>query len=373
MEIKPFTINIPQAALDDLQKRLEHTRWPDGLLANDSDAWAYGVPQSYVQRLAAYWQEGYDWRRWEARINAYPQFTTEIDGQNIHFLHVRSPEPDALPLILTHGWPGTFMEYFDVIAMLTNPTAHGGQASDAFHVVIPSLPGFGFSGPTHEPGWNRDRIARAWITLMHRLGYDAYGAVGNDAGSFISPQVGRFDQDHVVGVHVTQLFSFPSGDPDEFDRLSPEDVQALERLQWFNENKSAFNTLQSQQPQTLAFALQDSPAGLLAWNGQLFGEDVDDDFTLTNLAIYWFTGTSASAARLYYEDAHTQHATEPTTAPTGVAIFANDFRTFRVFAERDHQNLIHWSEFDQGGHNAAHQVPELLAGDVRAFFRELRP
>lgn len=369
MELQPFTINVPQAALDDLRDRLARTRWPDELPGVE---WSYGVPLSYVKRLADYWRTGYDWRAWEAKINAYPQFTTEIDGQNIHFLHVRSPEPDALPLILTHGWPGTFMEYFNTIERLTNPRAHDGDPADAFHVVVPSIPGFGFSGPTHEKGWNRNRVAKAWVELMHGLGYSRYGAVGNDGGSFISPQVGRFDSDHVVGVHVTQIFSFPSGDPAEFTKLSPEDMKALEHLQWFNENLSAFNKLHSQQPQTLAFALLDSPVGLLAWNGQLFGDGVDDDFILTNVTIYWLTGTAASSARFYYEDAHTDHPTEPTTTPIGLAMFGNDFRTFRVFAERDHKNLIHWSEYDQGGHYASHQVPDLLVGDVRKFFHQLR-
>jgi pimeloyl-ACP methyl ester carboxylesterase len=370
MTVQPFTIAIPQAELDDLRERLARTRWPDEL---PGVGWSYGVPLSYVQRLADYWRSGYDWRAWEARLNAYPQFTTEIDGQNIHFLHVRSPEPDALPLILTHGWPGSIVEYLDVIGPLSDPRARGGDPADAFHLVIPSLPGFAFSGPTHETGWNRYRTARAWATLMARLGYTRYGAVGNDAGSFVSPELGRIDPEHVVGVHVTQIFSFPSGDPAELADLTSEEQRELETLQWFYQNKMSFNTLMSQQPQTLAFALLDSPVGLLAWNGQLLGEDLDDDFALTNVMLYWLTGTAGSAARFYYEDAHsTERPTEPTTIPIGVAAFGGDFSGIRRFAHRDHKTIVSWNVYEQGGHFAAHKVPDLLVGDVRGFFRRVR-
>jgi epoxide hydrolase len=369
MTIHPFTIAIPQAALDDLRERLARTHWPDELPGVD---WNYGVPLDYVRRLAEHWRTSYDWRVWEARLNAYPQFTTEIDGQNIHFLHVRSAEPDAFPLILTHGWPGSVVEYLDVIDPLTNPRAYGGEAADAFHLVIPSLPGFGFSGPTHETGWNRYRTARAWATLMARLGYTRYGAVGNDAGSFVNPELGRHDPEHVVGVHVTQIFSFPSGDPAELDDLTPEEQRELETLQWFYQNKMSFNALMSQQPQTLAYALLDSPVGLLAWNGQLLGEDLDDDFALTNVMLYWLTGTAGSAARFYYEDAHaTEKPSEPTSIPLGVAAFGGDFSGIRRFAHRDHKNIVSWNVYDRGGHFAAHKVPDLLVGDVRGFFRRV--
>jgi pimeloyl-ACP methyl ester carboxylesterase len=368
MTVQPFRVNVPQGVLDDLQQRLARTRWPEEL---PGVGWNYGVPLDHVKKLAEYWRTGYNWRKVEANLNEYPQFTTEIDGQNIHFLHVRSPEPNALPLILTHGWPGSFVEYLDVISPLTNPRAHGGDLADAFHLVIPSIPGFAFSGPTHETGWNRYRVARAWAELMNRLGYDRYGAVGNDGGSLISPEVGRHDREHVVGVHVTQIFSFPTGNPAEFEGMSEKEMAAMAHLQWFWETMSGFQKLQSTQPQTLAFALLDSPAGQLAWNAQLF-KDLDADFILTNVMLYWLTGTAASAARFYYEDAHAEHPTEPTTTPIGVAVCAGDFQTIRRFAERDHQNLVHWSEFDRGGHYAAHQAPDLLTGDVRAFFRALR-
>jgi epoxide hydrolase len=367
--IRPFHIDIPSTAIDDLRNRLARTHWPDEL---PGVGWEYGVPLSYVRHLAEHWQNDYDWRTWEARLNRYPQFTTTIDGQNIHFLHVRSPEPDAMPLILTHGWPGSIVEFLDVIGPLSDPRSHGDDPADAFHLVIPSMPGYGFSGPTHDVGWNIYRIAKAWTVLMERLRYRRYGAVGNDAGSLISPELGRVAPAQVLGVHVTQIFSFPSGDPAELAGLSPEEQQQLEILQWFYEHKFSFNTLMAQQPQTLAYALKDSPAGLLGWNAQLFGEDIDDDFVLTNVMLYWLTGTAASAARLYYENAHAAAPTEPTTVPIGVAAFGGDFSGIRRFAERDHQNIIHWSTFDHGGHFAAHKVPELLIGDVRDFFRQLQ-
>lgn len=369
MNIQPFTINIPQTELDDLSNRLARAHWPDEL---PGVGWNYGVPLAYAKKLADYWRTGYDWRKWEAKLNRYPQFTTTIDGQNIHFLHVRSSEPDARPLILTHGWPGSVVEYLDIIDPLTNPKAHGGNATDAFHLVIPSLPGYGFSGPTHETGWNRYRIAKAWAELMKRLGYTRYGAVGNDAGSLISPEVGRIDAKHVMGVHVTQLYSFPSGDPAELANLTQEEQRELETLQWFYQNKFSYNTLMSQQPQTLAFALQDSPTGLLAWNAQLFGEELDADFILTNVMLYWLTGTAAAAARLYYEDAHATHPTEPTNTPTGLAAFGGDFSGIRRFAQRDHKNIVSWSVFDHGGHFAAHNAPDLLVGDMRAFFHRFQ-
>ena len=369
-ELRPFRIEVPQAALDDLRERLARTRWPDEL---PGVGWDYGVPLDYVQRLAEYWRDGYDWRAWEARLNAYPQCTTEIDGQRIHFLHIRSPEPGALPLVLTHGWPGSVVEYLDVIGPLADPRAHGGDPADAFHLVVPSLPGYGFSGPTHERGWGRYRTARAWAELMRRLGYARYGAVGNDAGSMVNPELGRIDPEHVVGLHVTQVFSFPSGDPAELADLTPEEQRELETLQWFYQHKLSFNTLMSQQPQTLGFAVLDSPAGLLAWNGQLLGEDLDADFALTNVMLYWLTGTAASAARFYYEDAHaTEKPTEPTTVPIGVAAFGGDFSGIRRFAHRDHQNIVQWTVFDHGGHFAAHKAPDLLVGDVRGFFRRFR-
>jgi pimeloyl-ACP methyl ester carboxylesterase len=364
--IQPFRIEVPQADLDDLSARLDRTRWTDELPGVGS---SYGTPLADVKRLAGYWRSGYDWRRCETRLNAHPQFTTEIDGQRIHFLHLRSAHAGAYPLILTHGWPGSVVEYLNLIEPLT---------AAGFHLVIPSLPGFGFSGPTGTPGWGTARTARAWAELMRRLGYDRYGAVGNDAGSMISPELGRIDGEHVSGVHVTQIFAFPSGDPADFAGLSAEDMEALSKLQWFMDNKFAFNQLVSQQPQTLAHALADSPVGLLGWQLVLLGTDamsqpLDDDFILTNVAIYWLTNTGGSSIRFYYEDAKAERSTEPTTVPLGLATFAGDFGGIRRFAEREHTNIVQWNTYPQpGGHYAAHLEPDVLANDIRQFFAKWR-
>jgi pimeloyl-ACP methyl ester carboxylesterase len=366
--VRPSRIEMPQRDLDDLRSRLERTRWSHDVTGSGSD---YGVPVAYLRRLVDYWIDGYDWRTWEARLNAYAPHETVIDGQRIHFLHVRSPEAGALPLILTHGWPGSIVEFFDVIGPLTDPASHGRDPADAFHVVIPSLPGYGFSGPTRARGWDNLRIARAWAELMARLGYNRYGAVGNDAGSMISPELGRIDAEHVVGVHVTQLFSFPSGDPAEMQNLSTEEQSQLGVLQWFYENKFSFNVLMAQQPQTIGYALDDSPVGLLAWLAQLLGEELDPDFVLANVMTYWLTRTGSSSARLYYENAHTHRTTKPTTLPTGLAGFGGDFFGVRRFAERDHKNIVRWKTFDHGGHFAAHKVPDLYVSEVQAFYREI--
>jgi pimeloyl-ACP methyl ester carboxylesterase len=337
------------------------------------------VSLAWVQDLARYWKDRFDWRAYETRLNSYPQFVTEIDGQDIHFLHVKSPEPDAVPLILTHGWPGSVIEFLDLIGPLTDPRAHGLAPSIAFHLVIPSLPGFGFSAPLKDRGWSTRRTAAAWATLMRRLGYQRYGAAGNDAGSMISPELGRLDPDHVIAVHVTQVFSFPSGDPSEFQGMSAEDAAALQKLQWFMDHKIAFNQLLSQQPQTLAHALADSPAGLLGWNTQLMTPDamgdklLDPDFVLANAALYWLTSTGGSSIRFYYEDAHAPRQTEPTTVPLAVAGFAGDFSGVRRFAERDHKNLVQWAQHPEpGGHYAAHLETDTLADDIRGFYRQYR-
>ncbi|MEN3308263.1 MAG: epoxide hydrolase [Micromonosporaceae bacterium] len=374
--IRPYRVEIPQTALDELDARLRRAQWPDELPGTDG---AYGMTVERVKALATYWMDSFDWRSLEARLNAYPQFITEIDGADIHFLHVRSSRAGATPLILSHGWPGSVVEYLDVIAPLTEPAD---PTAPAFHLVIPSLPGFGFAGPTRTAGWNTARTAAAWVELMRRLGYDKYGAVGNDAGSMISPEIGRLDPEHVTGVHVTQLFSFPTGDPAEFAGLSEADQAALGVLQWFYNDMFSFNQLHSQQPQTLAFALADSPVGLLAWNGQLFGESLDPEFIVANVAVYWLTGTSGSAIRFYYEDARAKRQPDgPTTTPTALAKFAGDFQSIRRFADRDHGNIVSWHSYDPGlpkggprdagGHYAAHQATDLLVGDIQQFFAQL--
>lgn len=370
-EVRPFRAEIPQTDLDDLHERLGRVRWPDELPGVD---WSYGVPLDYMRELVDEWRTRFDWRSHEARLNGYPQFMTTIDGQQVHFVHVRSPEPDALPLICTHGWPMSVFEYLDLAGPLSDPRAHGGDPADAFHVVIPSIPGVAFSGPTTEPGWDTRRVARAWVELMARLGYERYGAHGNDGGSQISPEVGRYDRERVVGVHVTQLFSFPSGDPTEFADMSEEDLAAVAFLQQFTAGGGlAYNAYQSAQPQTLAYALQDSPAGWLAWVTQLFQRFVEPEYILVNASAYWLTNTIGSSIRRYYAEAHAEAGpTEPTTTPTGVAIFANDFQSIRRFADRDHSDIVSWNRYDRGSHFSPHDAPELLLDDVRRFFRGLR-
>lgn len=374
-DIYPFTIEIAQASLDDLTGRLARTRFADELPADLSGAqagplppgWEYGVPATYVRQLVERWQT-FDWRAVETRLNHYPQFVTGIDGQKIHFLHIRSAAADATPLILVHGWPNTVVEFENLIGPLTDPDGHGAApGAPAFNLVIPSLPGFGFSGPTRQRGWNRHRTARAFATLMQRLAYTRYGVHGNDVGSYVGPELGRQDPEHVIGVHVTQLFSFPSGDPAEFARLTADEMVKLQFLQTFNEQMSAYAKLQETQPMNVAHALADSPAGQLAWIAQLLA-GTSDDHVLTNASIYWLTNTGASSARFYWEDAHSEHPTEPTTAPTALASFAHDFTPLRVFAERDHANIVSWNEFDRGSHWATQDAPDLLTDDIRRFF-----
>jgi pimeloyl-ACP methyl ester carboxylesterase len=372
--IESFTAEIRQRDLDDLHRRLLDTRW-----AVDQPAGAepgqYGFPLGRLRRLVGRWLD-FDWRSWEQRLNAYPQYRTEIDGQPVHFLHVRSGNARALPVILSHGWPGSVFEYIGLIDRLIDPVAFGGEPGDAFDVVLPSLPGYGFSGAATRPGWGTRRIAQAWAELMARLGYERYGAIGNDAGSMISPELGRIEPDRVVGVHVTQLFSFPSGDPAELAGLTADEQAGLDVLQWFWQHKGAFNTLHSQQPQTLAHAISDSPAGLLGWNGQLFDESLDDDFILANVSLYWLTGTAATSIRHYYEDTHAsvQAPDAPTTVPIALAAATDgDFRSIRRFAERDHAAIESWHVLPGvTGHYSAHTHPDALASDIRQFFRPMR-
>ncbi|MFY9929401.1 MAG: epoxide hydrolase family protein, partial [Streptosporangiaceae bacterium] len=360
--------------LGDLRDRLARTRWPDEL---PGVSWSYGVPLQRVKDLAAYWQSGYDWRAQEARLNEVPQFTTVIDGQRVHFVHVRSPEPGAFPLLLTHGWPGSVAEFAQIIGPLSDPRGHGGDPADAFGIVAPTLPGFGFSGPTTATSWDTSRIARAWAELMRRLGYARYGAQGGDWGARVSPELARLDGAHVAGLHVNGFVAFPSGDPAEMTSLTPAEQDRLAGLGRWNAERGGYALIQGTRPQTLAYALTDSPAGQLAWNLEWFddyGEHcgaVDDDAILTNVALYWLTGTAGSAARLYKEAAASWGAPVARSAvPTGMAVFPGD-ATIRVFAEREH-NIIQWSEFSRGGHFAALQAPDLLVQDIRGFFRKVR-
>jgi epoxide hydrolase len=384
-EIRPFRIGIPQADVDDLRERLARSRWPDEL---PGVGWSRGVPLGYLRQLAAHWRDGYDWRAREAELNHLPQFTTTIDGQVIHFLHVRSPEPGALPLLVTHGYPSSVAEFLRIVGPLSDPRAHGGDPADAFHLVAPSLPGFGFSTPVTEPGWEVARTSRAFAELMRRLGYDRYGAHGGDIGAGVSGLLGVTEAAHVVGTHTTsdargvalagQYYPIPE-DLAEADRARVEEAQR----QWAE--AKGYLDIQSTRPQTLAYALTDSPAGQLAWIVEKFKEwtdeqadlpedAVDRDQLLTNVSIYWFTRSGASAARFIYEGAHggPDWGSPPTAppAPQGLALFGGDDLLRRVM---DPQHRIeHWSEFDRGGHFPAMEVPELLVGDVRAFFRRFR-
>lgn len=383
--MRPFRIEIPQADIDDLKARLAGTRWPGEI---PGLGWQRGVPVEYVKELAEYWRTEFDWRAAEEKLNAFPQFLTEIDGANIHFLHVRSPEPDATPLIITHGWPGSVAEFTKVIGPLTDPRAHGGDPADAFHVVIPSIPGYGFSGPTDEPGWDVGRVARAWATLMSRLGYDRYIAQGGDWGKPISLQLGLADPEHVAGVHINMLVTFPPGEA-AIAELDGADMQRLMHGGHFAQDGTGWQKIQSTRPQTLAYALTDSPAGQLAWIAEKFyewtaadkapEEVVDRDEILTNVSIYWFTATAGSSAQLYYESSYGDEAFArtwggpwPLEMPAAVAVFPSDAtRPIKRWAEQTLPSLSRWTEFEVGGHFAALEQPELLVGDIRAFARSL--
>lgn len=375
-QITPFTLSIPEHDLIDLRDRLAHTRYTTEAPGADP---AYGASLTQVRAMAEYWLHEFDWRSVEARLAAFPQFMTTVDGQPVHFLHVRSAEPSAFPIVLTHGWPGSFAEFTDMIGPLVDPVAYGGRAEDAFHVVVPSFPGYAFSGPVTEAGWGSARVAAAWDTLMKRLGYERYGAHGGDGGSLVGRELGILAPEGLVGTHVLQLFSFPSEDPTEFEKLGPKDFEALEILKDFGEI-SAFATLQSTRPQTLAHALADSPVGQLAWNELMATFDrptaLTRDQILTHVSLYWFTNTAGSSARQYKEDARFNAgdgiAARVNHTPTGVSVFKNDFRSIRAFAERDNDQIVFWKEHEVGGHFAAMEVPGVLVADLREFFGPLR-
>ncbi|WP_203921926.1 epoxide hydrolase family protein [Rugosimonospora africana] len=389
--MRPFRIAIDQADVEDLRSRLAGTRWPARPRVDD---WSRGVPVDYLRRLAEYWATEYDWRVQEAALNEIPQYHTDVDGQAIHFFHVRSPEPHALPLILTHGWPSSPVEFTRVIGPLTDPVAHGGDAADAFHVVVPSLPGYGFSDPS-ATGFNLFAVARAWATLMARLGYPRYVAHGTDVGSGVAGMLPVVDPDHAVGVHLTGTSAgTPFDPPISIDGLSPADRVRAERFNGFLRDGLGYFTLQSTRPQTLAYALTDSPAGQLAWIVEKFREwtdpaaelpedAVDRDQLLTNVSLYWFTGSGASTAHAGYEgiqawraivaqqrSAAPQPQSPPKRPPTGVAVFAAD-TAIRALMDPDGR-IEHWCEYDRGGHFAAMEVPELLTADLRTFCRSLR-
>ncbi|MEW1720718.1 epoxide hydrolase family protein [Streptomyces sp. NPDC093109] len=379
--VRHFELSVPQAALDDLAARLDATRWPD---ESTGPGWSQGVPLGYVKELAAYWRTAYDWREQEARLNRVPQFITTIDGADVHFLHVRSPEPDALPLLITHGWPGSVVEFLDVIDPLTDPRSHGGSPGDAFDVVVPSIPGYGLSGPTRGPGWDIPRVAGAWAELMRRLGYRRYGAQGGDWGHAITLELAALAPEQVVAIHLNTLLTLPPDDPAVAAELTEADWARLNRLLEAEPEMSGYAKIQGTRPQTLAYALTDSPVGQLAWIVEKFMEWTDSDSRpeeavsrdrlLTNVMLYWLTATAGSSARHYWEAAHPSRParTGRPATPTGVAVFAADAaRPVRRLAERDH-HIVHWSELPRGGHFAAMEQPGLFTTDVRTFFRSFR-
>lgn len=372
-EVRPFRVEVTAAELDDLMDRLARTRLPQPAPGDD---WSYGTPNSYLRDAVERWRTGYDWAAQQERINAVPHFTTEVDGQLVHFVHVRSPHAGATPLLLAHTYPGSSVDYLDLVDLLTDPVAHGGRAEDAFDVVIPDAPGYGFSQPVTEAGWDTARIARAYDQLMRRLGYTRYGVHGSDHGAMVARELGLLSPEGFLGLHVLQLFSFPSGDPTEFERLEPQDYAGLEHMQWF-QSVGGYNTMNASRPQTVAVGLSDSPVALLAYSELFnsFGNGtslVPLDAILTEVTVNWFANAAAGMSRSYLENARAEGEPRVNAAPTGVAVFADDFQTIRVFAERDNSAIVHWSRFERGGHFAALEVPDVLAGDIRAFFAGLR-
>jgi pimeloyl-ACP methyl ester carboxylesterase len=368
--IRPFRIDIPQADVDDLRDRLTRTRWTPEI---PGQGWRRGVPVEYLKGLATYWADGFDWRAAEARLNELPQFLTDVDGQTLHFAHVRSDSPTATPLLITHDWPASFALYLPVVADLRAD----------FHLVLVSNPGIAFSGPLTAAGWTTAKTASAFHEIMSRLGYERYGVQGTGGGGATAVEMARQAPDRVIGVHVNGHLTFPSGDPADFDGLTEAEQQRLARLQEFRDDKMGFNIIQSTRPQTLAFGLHDSPAGQLAWIVEKYQEwtdpaadlpddAVDRDLLLTNVSLYWFAGSAGSSANLYWEVAHDPAAWAPkprTTVPLGVALGVTDI-TVRRFAERE-APVTHWTELPAGGNFLSAEQPQLFSDDVRAFFSKL--
>ena len=374
--IHPFRIDVPDDVLDDLRRRLAATRWPEAETVED---WCQGIPLAYTRELAEYWADEYDWRTAETALNRFAQFTTEIDGLDIHFVHQRSPHPDAFPLLITHGWPGSIVEFGKVIAPLTDPTAHGGRAEDAFHVVCPSLPGYGFSGKPVATGWNTSRIARAWETLMVRLGYDRYGAQGGDWGSAVTTEIGR-NVGHCAGIHVNLPVAGP---PDgAVENPTDEEKDALAAMARYQNLDSGYFKQQATRPQTVGYGLVDSPVAQLAWIVEKFWSWTDcdghpenalsRDELLDNVTLYWVTGTGASSARLYWESMAGFGSEGRVELPTGVASFPKEIsRAPRSWCEATY-NVTHFTKMPRGGHFAAFEQPELFVEDVRKFFATVR-
>ncbi len=381
--IEPFTIEVPQARLDDLQERLALTRWPGRETVADT---SQGPQLAKIQALCDYWQDGYDWRRCEAELNALGQFRTTIDGLAIHFMHVRSAEPDAMPLLMSHGWPGSILEFRHVVDRLTDPVAHGGQASDAFHLVIPSMPGFGFSDQPEATGWGISRIADAWIELMDRLGYETWGAQGGDWGSAVTEAIGRKAPAGCAALHFNLPLVFPTGE--EIADADADEQAMIASAQHYQDVLSAYSQQQSTRPQAVGFALSDSPAGQAAWIYSLF-QDVSDssegdpeavfgmDAMLDDIMLYWLPNAAASSARIYWEAAREQMAgpppAGPNPTPAGFSIFpAEPVRASRRWIERRYETVLHFNQLDRGGHFAALEQPVAFAEEIRTTFRSSR-
>jgi pimeloyl-ACP methyl ester carboxylesterase len=380
-DIKPFKSKIPAATLKDLKQRLARTRWPEKETCDD---WSQGIPLAYTQELAHYWSSEYDWRRFEKKLNGWRQFTTEIDGVDIHFIHHRSRHKKALPIIITHGWPGSIVEFHKVIDALANPTAHGGNAEDAFHVVVPCLPGYGFSGKPTTTGTSVERIGRMWGALMARLGYSRYVAQGGDWGSMVTQSMGLTETTHCAGIHINMPIVAP--DPDTMNSLTEREQAALADMGAYVEKGSGYSKQQSTYPQTLGYGLADSPVGQMAWvvekfymwtdcevGGKRHPENIlGKDELLDNVMMYWLNNSAASSARLYWESFNTVNM-EPITMPVGCSIFPKEiFRCSRRWAQKRFTNLIHWNELERGGHFAAMEQPGVFVDEVRTCFRGLR-
>ena len=376
-QIRPFTLAIPQSQLDDLNARLDNARWPEREAVSD---WSQGTPLAALQSLIQHWREGYDWRRCEARLNSLGQHITEIDGLDIHFLHIRSPHENATPLIMTHGWPGSVIEFMGVIEPLTNPTAHGGRAEDAFHLVIPSLPGFGFSGKPSATGWGVEKIARSWGELMARLGYDRWVAQGGDWGSAVTSSIGAQNVAGCAGIHLNMPIGRPT--PEDLANPSPAELKALGALKHYQDWDSGYSTQQRTRPQTVGYGLVDSPVGLAGWiyekmwawthNNGAPEDALSRDAMLDNIMLYWLPATGTSSARLYWES-FGSFAGREITMPVAVSAFPREILpTPRKWAERDCKNIVHWGELDKGGHFAAWEQPEAFVRELRTAFGLMR-
>jgi pimeloyl-ACP methyl ester carboxylesterase len=374
-DIQPFRIAATDSQLDDLKRRLRETRWPEHECVDD---WSQGLPLAYAQEVAAYWLEKYDWRAREAGLNRFAQFKTTIDGLGIHFVHVRSPHADALPLVMTHGWPGSIVEFQKVIEPLTNPIAHGGDAADAFHVVCPSLPGYGFSDKPSRKGWNVQRIARAWADLMPRR----YAAQGGDWGSIVTTCIGIQDPGNCIGIHLNMPIALP--DPATMNDLTDKEKSAIAGMQHYNDWDSGYSKQQSTRPQTVSYGLTDSPAGQLTWILEKFWSWTDcdghpenvltRDELLDNVMLYWLPANAASSARLYWESFRGALAiSDPVTVPVGCSIFPKEiFRTSRRWAEKRFAKVVYFNELTKGGHFAAFEQPEMFIREVRNCLRLIR-